>query len=136
MPSRFHHTAKILLTASPVWTLMATAMDRAAVGHVVASTHGRLAFGGFFAFGADAGQEFRGGFVGPAFLACEFGFGGHKLTAEGFGEKRWGELVHVCLRLRQPSLDLVGQRKERFRPASLRACLTRANRESSYTDSH
>jgi hypothetical protein len=32
--SRFHHAAKILLTASPVWTLMTTAVDRAAVGHV------------------------------------------------------------------------------------------------------
>src|SRR5258708_3847500 len=42
MPSRFHHTAKILLTASPVGTLMTTAVDRAAVGHVVASTHGLL----------------------------------------------------------------------------------------------
>ena len=40
--SRFHHTAKILLTAAPVWTLVATAVDRAAVGHVVASTHGLL----------------------------------------------------------------------------------------------
>ena len=38
--SRFFHAAKILLTASPVWTLMTTAVDRAAVGHVVASTHG------------------------------------------------------------------------------------------------
>src|SRR5215467_10204150 len=42
MASRFHHTTKILLTASPVWTQMTTAVDRAAVGHVVASTHGRL----------------------------------------------------------------------------------------------
>src|SRR5258706_16130222 len=40
--SHFHHTAKILLTASPVWTLMTTAVDRAPVGHVVASTHGLL----------------------------------------------------------------------------------------------
>jgi hypothetical protein len=40
--SRFHHTAKILLTASPVWTLMTTAVDRGAVGHVIASTHGLL----------------------------------------------------------------------------------------------
>src|SRR5713226_1008440 len=38
--SRSHHTAKILLTASPVWTLMTTTVDRAAVGHVVASTRG------------------------------------------------------------------------------------------------
>src|SRR5215831_14717644 len=42
MASRFHHTTKILLTASPVWTQMTTAVDRAAVGHVVASTHGLL----------------------------------------------------------------------------------------------
>src|SRR5260370_30383015 len=31
MASRFHHAAKILLTASPVGTLMSTAVDRAAV---------------------------------------------------------------------------------------------------------
>ncbi len=32
MPSRFHDAAKILVTASPVWTLMTTAVDRGAVG--------------------------------------------------------------------------------------------------------
>src|SRR5262249_55345490 len=42
MASRFHHTTKILLTASPVWTQMTTAVDRAAVGQVLASTHGLL----------------------------------------------------------------------------------------------
>jgi hypothetical protein len=42
MASQFHDAAKILLTASPVWTLMTTAVNRAAVGHVVASTHGLL----------------------------------------------------------------------------------------------
>ena len=40
MLSRFHEAAKILLTASPVWTLMTTAVGRAVVWHVVASTHG------------------------------------------------------------------------------------------------
>jgi len=40
--SRFHHTAKILLASSPVWTLMTTAVERAAVGHVVASMHSVL----------------------------------------------------------------------------------------------
>ncbi len=41
--SRFHHAAKILLTASPVWTLMTTAVDRAAEQdrYGVASTHAR-----------------------------------------------------------------------------------------------
>ena len=33
MPSRFHDAAKIQYTASPVWTLMTTAVDRAAVGN-------------------------------------------------------------------------------------------------------
>jgi hypothetical protein len=35
MPSRFHDAAKILLTASPVWTLMTIAVDRAAVAAFV-----------------------------------------------------------------------------------------------------
>src|SRR5215468_3736751 len=42
MASRFHHTTKILLTAAPVWALMTAAVDRAAVGQVVAATHGLL----------------------------------------------------------------------------------------------
>jgi hypothetical protein len=35
--SGFHDAAKILLTPSPVWTPTTTAVDRGAVGHVVAS---------------------------------------------------------------------------------------------------
>ena len=43
-----------------------------------------LASAGFLAVGADAGLEFGGGFVGAAFLAGNFGFGGDELAPEGF----------------------------------------------------
>ena len=40
-----------------------------------------------------------------------------EMAAEGASEKRRGELVHLCARLREPRLDLVGQHKQRFHPA-------------------
>ena len=39
---------------------------------------------------------------------------GHQLAAEGFGEERRRQPVHLRLGLRVPSLDPVGQREQRL----------------------
>ena len=61
------------------------------------------------AFGADAGEEGGGGFVGAVFAAGEFGFGGDEFAAEGFGEDGLGQLLGAGCGRRDPPLDRVGQ---------------------------
>jgi len=40
--SGFHHSAEILLAASPAGALMPVAVNRSPVGHVITATHGFL----------------------------------------------------------------------------------------------
>ena len=62
----------------------------------------------------DSCQQHAGGFVVAVLLLGEGVFGGDEFASEGFGQERLREAVDVRLRLPQPGLDLVRERKQLF----------------------
>ena len=61
-------------------------------------------------------QLFRG-FIGAAFAAGEFGFGGNEFAPEGFGEDGLGEFVHPLPGAGELGFELVHQGEEGIDPA-------------------